>query len=165
MRHRLRALTAIIAVATEIFTCVVLVVMVVLAAWQVTGRYVFNATPTWTEQLTILLIGYLVLPMAALGIRMDFHIAIASIVAATIPSLRRALDRLVFLIFSGFGGAMAYYGYVLAERSTPTRIPLLGISRTYNYLPLVIGGGLIVLFAVERLLNGAPDDAAADGEK
>ncbi len=44
----------------------------------------------------------------------------------------------------------------------PFNIPLLGISQGWTYMPMVVGGALMVLFAVEQVLKdilnpGAPE--------
>ena len=50
--------------------------LVVMAGWQVWGRYIMNNTPTWTEQATLLSLLYITLPLAAVGIRENFHLAV-----------------------------------------------------------------------------------------
>ena len=39
--------------------CCALVVLIVTFGWLVLGRYVLNATPTWVEQLALVLIVYM----------------------------------------------------------------------------------------------------------
>ena len=45
-----------------------------LVSWQVFGRYVLNDTPTWAESLTLVVILYVALIGAAVGVRDAGHI-------------------------------------------------------------------------------------------
>ena len=44
---------------TTILTGIAMVVMTAIFGWLVFGRYVLNATPTWVEQYSLLLIVYI----------------------------------------------------------------------------------------------------------
>ena len=58
---------------------------------------------------------------------------------------------------------MIWYGSELVALGWPARMPSLGIPDGVKYLPLVGGGVLIVLFALERLaLRGSGVDVDAD---
>ena len=61
---------------------------------------------------------------------------------------------------------MVWYGSQLVALTWNTTLPSLGISGAYDYFPVVAGGVLIVLFALERIvqrLSGVPvDDVLGD---
>ena len=63
---------------------VALVVLVATFGWLVFGRYVLNQTPTWVEQLALLLICYITFLGAAIGIHEQSHLGV------TLPSGRTA---------------------------------------------------------------------------
>jgi len=138
------------------------VLLIVFTGWQVFGRYVLNDTPTWTEKLALLLILIVSLPMAAVGLRENFHLGISMFADKLAPRARRWLEMLNALILAGFGLAMIVYSRTLVVGTWGRDIPLLGLPQGLQYLPLMICGGLIVLFMIERLwfLWRAP---AADG--
>ena len=50
-----------------LFCSVALVVLTVIFGWLVFGRYVLNATPTWVEQVSLLLVQQPVDPDDLLG--------------------------------------------------------------------------------------------------
>ena len=51
-----------------VVTGVALVVLTVIFGWLVFGRYVLNATPTWVEQVALLLVVYIGFLGASTGV-------------------------------------------------------------------------------------------------
>jgi len=63
------------------------------------------------------------------------------------------------LVVIAFGGGMVVYGTQLAVNAAPNVLPSLGISGAFDFLPIVAGGVLVVLFSIERIarrLAGLP---------
>jgi len=120
-------------------------------AWQVFARYVLNASPGWTEPLALLLLVTAMSFGAACGVRGAAHFGFFVVVHAAPPRLRRALEA--------FGqGVIAFVGVLLAIASTRLfvdglPVPMAGIAlpQSAPFLPLAIGGALIVVFALERI--------------
>ena len=52
-----------------------------------------------------------------------------------------------------FGLAMAFWSWELVGMVANFRIPLLGISQGWTYAPMVLGGALITLYAIEQVLR------------
>lgn len=129
-----------------------LVALVVMMGWMVFGRYVLNDTPTWVERGATLAILCIALPVAAVGVRERFHLSVLGFRESLPMAAQRWIavgcDALVGL----FGLAMMVYSQELVEMVWNFRIPLLGISQGWTYVPLMVCGGLISLFAVEQVL-------------
>ena len=53
-----------------------IVVMTVIFAWLVFGRYVLNDTPTWVEQVSLLLIMVISFLGAAVGVNQNTHLSV-----------------------------------------------------------------------------------------
>lgn len=128
-----------------------LVALIALIGYQVWGRYVLNNSPTWAESLALLLVLMVTLPIAALGLRENFHLGISFLLDLLSPTLRRYVEIFNALVLCGFGGAMAWYSTDLVLGTWNRQIPLLGLPQGLKYLPLVLCGTLIVLFMFERL--------------
>jgi len=132
---------------------VALVALVAMMGWAVFGRYVLNDTPTWVERAATLCILFIALPVAAVGVRERFHLSVLGFREALLAQAQRIIaigcDALVGL----FGLAMAVYSKELAELVMRFRIPLLGISQGWTYVPLIVCGWLIVLFSIEQVLQ------------
>ncbi|MBY0360378.1 MAG: TRAP transporter small permease [Phreatobacter sp.] len=129
-----------------------LVVMTVLVFWSIFGRYVLNDTPTWTEPAVLLLMSWFILLGSATGVRERVHIGFEIGLAASPPPLRFALKLITEVLLIGFGLAMMGYGAQLAIGTWSAITPMIGISQGWDYVPVAVGGTLITLFSVERLL-------------
>src|SRR5678815_3780347 len=92
-----------------------LVTIVALVAWQVFGRYVLNSSPTWTENLALVLILYVTLLGAAVGVRDAGHIGMESLLILAPDGLRLRLEMVIHALVGTFGVIMAWNGAVLAE--------------------------------------------------
>ncbi|MFN3953992.1 MAG: TRAP transporter small permease [Pararhodobacter sp.] len=148
-----------LAAAVIFLGAVALIVLVGITGWQVWGRYVLNDTPTWAERLALLLILVVSLPIAAVGLREEFHLGISFLLEMLPPRGQRVLKIINAMILWLFGLAMAWHSWTLVAGTWNRNIPLLGVPQAFQYLPLVLCGGLIVLFMTERLyflLRGAP---------
>ena len=129
-----------------------LLVIVAIVFYQVFGRYVLNASPTWTESLALVLVLYVTLIAAAVGVRDAGHIGMESLLVLAPAVWRERIELLIHGLVLIFGAAMAYNGWVLGESVAGYRIPHLNLSEAVRYVPLVISGLLIVLFSVEHII-------------
>ena len=59
-----------------IITGVALVVLTVIFGWLVFGRYVLNDTPTWVEQVALLLVVYIGFLGASIGVHKKTHLGV-----------------------------------------------------------------------------------------
>lgn len=130
-----------------------LVLMTVIIGWQVFGRYVLNASPSWSEQASLVLMIWYVSLAAAAGVREGFHIRIVAIENIVGPSTKRSMRVLSSLIVAACGLAMLIWGGELVVRTWSHTIPSLGVPRGLAYLALPIAGSLIVLFSIEKCLE------------
>ena len=129
-----------------------LIGIVATVALQVFGRYVLNDTPTWAESTALVLILYVTMLGAAVGVRDAGHIGLESLLILVPDGLRLKLEALIHLLVGIFGVIMAWNGAVLAESVMAYKIPTLGFSEGINHLPLVIAGILIALFSLEHIV-------------
>jgi TRAP-type C4-dicarboxylate transport system permease small subunit len=126
--------------------------IVVTVALQVFGRYVLNDTPIWAESTALVLILYVTMLGAAVGVRDAGHIGLESLLVLVSDSLRLKLEVVIHLLVGTFGLIMAWNGAVLAESVMAYKIPTLGLPEGINQLPLVISGILIALFSLEHIV-------------
>lgn len=137
-----------------------LVLITAVVGWQVWGRYVLNDTPVWAEATSLLLVLYLSMLGAAVGVREEFHLGIVFVRDRLPPPWRRRGLALNHFLVGGFGAGMAWYGAELARSTLTHGIPTLGISQSVAYLPAPIAGAAIVFFAVEHLCRLATEPPA-----
>lgn len=137
----------------SLMLAVALLLAVVLCVQaQVVGRYLFNDTPTWAEGLALLLVLYVTALGVAVGVRDAGHIGLESLIALLPAWPRRYFEIAVHGLVALFGALMAQSGWLWTEMKWDEKKPLLGVPEGLDYLPLVIAGGLIVLFSIEHIV-------------
>ena len=129
-----------------------LVGIVAVVAIQVFGRYVLNDTPVWAESTALVLILYVTLLGAAVGVRDAGHIGMESLLVLVPARVRHRLEILIYVLVAAFGAIMAWNGAILGASVAPYKIPTLGISEAFSQAPLVISGTLILLFSIEHVI-------------
>ncbi|MDF2621050.1 MAG: Tripartite ATP-independent periplasmic transporter DctQ component [Xanthobacteraceae bacterium] len=132
---------------------ILLVVMTAAVGWQVFGRYVLNDTPNWAEPLSLQFMSWFILLGAAVGVRDSVHLGLDLLHHVAPGWARKAMDVASLALVALFGFAMAWYGAKLAIGTWTATIPVLGWPGGVDFFPLVLGGVLIGLFALERLVD------------
>jgi TRAP-type transport system small permease protein len=129
-----------------------LVAIIAAVAYQVFGRYVLNDTPTWAEALAMVLVLYVTMLGAAVGVRDAGHIGMESLLILVPEAIRLKLEIVIHVLVAVFGALMAWNGATLAESVWGYNIPTLGIPEGLNHVPITVAGALIVLFSVEHII-------------
>jgi TRAP-type C4-dicarboxylate transport system permease small subunit len=129
-----------------------LLFIVVIVFYQVFGRYVLNSSPTWTESLALVLILYVTLIGAAVGVRDAGHIGMESLLVLVPEKIRNRIELLIHALVIAFAATMTYNGFVLGSSVWSYKIPNLGLPEAIRYFPLVISGVLIILFSIEHII-------------
>jgi TRAP-type C4-dicarboxylate transport system permease small subunit len=127
-----------------------LVVLVVTFGWLVFGRYVLNVTPTWVEQLALLLICYIAFLGAAAGIKENTHLGVTLFRDMMPDPIQKILIIAIDLALAFFGGVMVIAGITLMRFGWDTLLPMLDIPESFRTLAITSCGGLIFLFAGAR---------------
>ena len=156
MRAELAALSRILAVVNRAalwISGIGLVVMTAFVAWQVFGRYVLNQSPSWTEPASLLLMSWFILLGSAVGVRDGNHLGFEIALHHAPQSLRHIMLAVTEVLVMIFGGAMAWYGTSLAVETWSAAMPGLPIPQGFDYVPLAVGGVLIALFSLEKLVR------------
>ncbi|MEG1678510.1 MAG: TRAP transporter small permease [Stenotrophomonas sp.] len=144
--------------------------LVVVQGWQVFARYVINDSPSWTEPVTLLLLSTTMSMGAAAGVYTNRHFGFFLLAEQMHPLVKRLIDALVPLIVGTIGGFLAWWGWVLWLDGLHIKTAGANLPQSVNYLPLSIGGALMAVFALNRLLlslrAGAGKSAnAAEGDR
>lgn len=149
-----RAMDA-VSTACLIFAGTLLFSLIVIFGWLVFGRYILNDTPTWVEQVSLVIVVYVTFIGAAVGIWRRAHLSIDFIRESLPSGIRAALHAVADLSVMAFAGVMAWHGWKLTLAGLGRQIPLLGISEGWRYAPLLIAGVLIVAFTLVDMLKRA----------
>ncbi|NYZ62310.1 TRAP transporter small permease [Luteimonas deserti] len=133
--------------------------LVIVQGWQVFARYVINDSPSWTEPVTLLLLSIAMSLGAAAGVHTNRHFGFFLLQEHMRPALRRLVELLVPLVIIAIGAVIAWWGAVLLLDGLHIKAAGARLPQSINYLPLSLGGALMVLFALNRfvrVLRAAP---------
>ena len=129
---------------------VALLGLVVVQGWQVFARYVINDSPSWTEPVTILLLSAAMSFGAASGVHTGRHFGFFLLAEAMKPAHRRIVDTVVNGVIVSIGAVLAGWGAVLLFDGLDTKMAGAPLPQSLPYLPLTLGGALMVVFALAR---------------
>jgi TRAP-type C4-dicarboxylate transport system permease small subunit len=132
--------------------CLCLAGLLCVVVYGVVLRYVFNNAPPYVEQVALLLVICVAMFGAAAGVRDAGHIGLDSLVATLPKPVQFWCQGAVHVMGIVFASALVAGGAEMAISTHGSTIPTLGLSEAFRYLPVVIAGVLITLFAVEHLL-------------
>ena len=141
-----------------------LVAMALIQAWQVFARYVLNDSPGWTEPLALLLMSFAVMFGAAVAVRRETHFAFQTFRDAAPGRSQWVMKSISRLIAAASGLGLMMLGGTLMIDDWPVAMAGAPLPSGLKYAGLCVGGALILLFALERLLTGdyrAPEAPAA----
>ncbi|MGP1677113.1 MAG: TRAP transporter small permease [Burkholderiales bacterium] len=142
--------------AATVKVLVVVMVLVMLGAlsMQVVLRYGFNVTLSWSEELSIGLFTWSVLLMAALGVREGSHVRMSLLIQRLPTRARLRAERTIHLATTAIGGFLAWSGWRYVADTIGTTSAAIGYPIELLYSSGLVCGVLIVLFALEALIEG-----------
>jgi TRAP-type transport system small permease protein len=127
--------------------------------YGVVMRYAFNDEPAYVEQLALLLVISVSMFGAATVAHDAGHIGLDSLVKLLPHAARREVIRLVAALTLVFAAVLVWGSLQMALSTGADRIPTLGISEAWRYLPPIVAGVLIALFSIEHALHPVVPDA------
>lgn len=136
-----------------LLSSVAMVVLVAIFAWLVFGRYVLNATPTWVEQVALLLVVLIAFLGASVGIHRNTHLGVSFFREVSPRPVRRAFELISHLVLAAYGGVMMVYSYKLAVFKWDTEIPLINLPEGLRAVPIVLCGAFTLLYSIGHLVN------------
>ncbi|MCX7152862.1 MAG: TRAP transporter small permease [Betaproteobacteria bacterium] len=129
-----------------------LVAIIACVTLQVFGRYVLNDTPTWAEALAMMLVLYVTMLGASVGVRDAGHIGMESLLVLVSDKIRLKLELVIHVLVAIFGAIMAWNGAILAESVWGYNVPTLSVPEGLNHIPILVAGALICLFSIEHII-------------
>src|SRR5262245_35829275 len=132
-----------------------LVTIVVIIPYGVFCRYVLNSAASWPEPMAVLLMIWLSLLSAVVCYREYLHIGVGLLPAALTGTGKVVLGWVIEFGMLGTNLFMLWWGTKLVAAlwyQSIAEFPI--VSAGMSYLPLPIGGALVILFVIERLWTG-----------
>jgi TRAP-type C4-dicarboxylate transport system permease small subunit len=134
-----------------------LVLISAIIPWAVFTRYVLNSAASWPEPMAVLLTIVLTFFGAAACYRLRLHMNVSFLVDMLPARVRRWVDQAVESLMGLFALFMVIWGIRLVNTTWDNTIadfPFLSVGATY--LPIPIGGAVLLLFVVEHMTIGPP---------
>ncbi|HEV7326513.1 MAG TPA: TRAP transporter small permease [Bosea sp. (in: a-proteobacteria)] len=133
-------------------------VMTLAILWQVVARLLINRSPPWTEEIALLMFGWIVMLMLALGAREHLHVRIDTLVTRLPQGLARLADRVISIMIVLIGAyllwaSILYFGEMRGTVSAAARYP-----SEWLYACAPVASLLLMLFTIENALLPQRDD-------
>ena len=126
-----------------------LMLMVLIISYQVFMRYVFNHSPSWSEEIALLLMVWFGILSIPIGVKLHLHIGI-EFIYRLFPDLGQyVISRLVYLLIMGFGLIMIVYGMELTSYMNMSTLPATKLSSSVQYAVIPISGLLLIFNSLE----------------
>jgi TRAP-type C4-dicarboxylate transport system permease small subunit len=140
-----------------------LVLISAVIPWAVYTRYELNSAASWPEPTAVLLMIVLTFFGAAACYRVGLHMRMSFFASLLPPVGQRLCASLVELLMALIALFMVRWGITLVVTTWQNSVadfPSLSVGVTY--LPIPLGGGILLLFVVERLTIGPPAQPAQE---
>lgn len=137
-----------------------LVVLTIIFGWLVYGRYVLNATPTWVEQVSLLLVMLIGFLGASVGIHRNTHLGVSYFREISPRPVRRGFEFVSHIILAVFGAVMMVKSYELAVFKWGSQIPLIDVPEGLRAVPIMLCGAFTCLYSIGHLIHfvkGVPE--------
>lgn len=137
-----------------------LVADIAITCYSVMGRYVgkyipFITDPSWSEEVVLTCMSYMVVLAAALAIRKNSHIRM-TVFDRYLPSvLLKALDLLADIALLVLALVMITVGWKYASTigAKGSYVSMPWLSRFWMYFPVPVAGVAMLIFEIEAIYN------------
>ncbi|MGA2891362.1 MAG: TRAP transporter small permease [Xanthobacteraceae bacterium] len=141
-----------------------LVLISAIMPWAAYTRYALNRAASWPEPTAVLLMIVLTFFGAAVCYRAGLHMRMSFFVSLLPNFLQRVAAVIVELLMAAIALFMINWGFKLVAATWQNSIadfPSLSVGVTY--LPIPLGGAILLLFVIERIAIGPPPRAGRGG--
>lgn len=125
----------------QVYSCMVLfAAMIILGTIQIGGRFIFNYSTTWTEELIRFICIWMVFIGSALTVRKDGHVSIDLLISSIHDNRKKAilfvLSRLVCVVFLLL---IIPSSIELIAKAKNSRAASMNLSFSWVYLSIPVG--------------------------
>ena len=116
---------------------------------------------TWVEEVGEMLLAWLTLIGAAIGVRERSHFTLHVLTHNWSVKAQSTVERIHHVLIAGVGAIAAWYGVKLCMLNHTLVTPGLEINLAVLYASVVVGGVLLVIYAVSMIVSPPPIDPDA----
>lgn len=150
-----------------LFICKLLLIGdIIITTWAVLGRYIpFITDPHWSEEIVLTFMAYMAVLSATLAIRRRAHIRMTTFDNRLPRKVIIWLDILADVAVMALGAILLVQGIKfcnspLAINGKYASLPKL--SKVWQYLPIPVAGGSMIIFELEQVFLHLEDLYMAD---
>ena len=114
---------------------------------------------TWVEEVGEMMLAWLTLIGAAIGVRERTHFTLH--VLPFSPATQALIDRIHHVLIAGIGVLASWYGVKLCLLNRTLVTPGLEINLALLYGSAAVGGALLFIYAVSMIISPPPRDPDA----
>jgi C4-dicarboxylate transporter DctQ subunit len=170
--HPMKSLTRLLAWLEDALCAIALGSVAVIICGQVVSRYVFNYTPSWSEELSRYLIVWTIFIGTAVGVRKNIHIGVDAFIRLAPPWLKKVFEVLLNLIGAVVSAYLIYlsvlfikdtieYEQLSPAMQIPMYIPYLAMPVGLSFSVVHFLHDIVKLFTTGEEPHGADDALAA----
>lgn len=128
-----------------------LLVQLIVVSGVVFGRYVFNVTPAWGEEMALFAMVWFGLLSASTGVRDDSHLCLSLFDDKLSAKGRKIQEAFVLLMIALFGLFLLVEGYNMVELTRNNSLPGMKISSSWLYAAIPASGAAIIIQVIARV--------------
>lgn len=130
-----------------------LLAMIVIIIFQVFSRQILNETPSWSEELSVLLFVWTSFLGMAYGFRQKLHIGVSFLVDLFPKKVQEALDLFAKLLILLFSGVLMFYGWRFTVLMGGSTMAGTGLPSSYLYVSIPVSGFFVLFYSIELLFT------------
>jgi TRAP-type transport system small permease protein len=127
--------------------------LVVIVTMQVFTRKLFNFVFFWSEEVTLLLLGWLAFMGIALGFRENIHMGMDSFTSHLPKAVNKVLDKVISLSIFAFGLYLVIQGWDFTVLMAESTLPATKLPSSAGYLVMPVTGIMICGYSILQLCN------------
>jgi TRAP-type C4-dicarboxylate transport system permease small subunit len=147
----------------EAFVAIVMAVMVLTVFFSVVFRYVLSSPLGWSEEVCRVTLVWVTFGGSYLAYRRGKHMKMGSVIDKLAPKAKRTVILIGQALTAVFLSILIHQGYLFTMRFLNTRTEGLGISASWYYAILPVGGFLILLATFNHIWTEIKDGVGQSG--
>lgn len=128
-----------------------LLAMIVIIIYQVFSRQIFHSTPSWAEELSMLLFVWTSFLGVAYGFKQKLHIGVSFLVDMFPQKVQNVFDFFAKILIILFGIILVYYGWRFTVLMGGSTMAGTGLPSSALYAALPVSGFFVLLYGIELL--------------
>ncbi len=114
---------------------------------------------TWVEEVGEMMLAWLTLIGAAIGVRERNHFTLHVLTHNWSRKAQSTVERIHHVLIAGVGAIAAWYGVKLCMLNHTLVTPGLEINLAVLYASVVVGGILLVIYAISMIVSPPPPES------